>query len=553
MSSFDLIARHAQAHDLTLDGAADPVAALAALLDALSPDDAAWLVYLMAGGRPLRPAVPARVLHEAARQASGLPDWLFEASVQAAGDLPQALALLLSGSGDETSPSPGLAAWIAHSLRPLQGRTADEQIAGLPAAWRAAGPLALELAVQLSAGRWRFRPGADVIQRALAAQAGLPVDTLARRWADWYARAHKTGRPDDSLAWQALLAPPDATAAPAPERLPAWPRLQQADPALLGSVDDWLVCRDHDGWRVQLVRSPSETRLWADGARLLDAAFPELVAEAARRPGSWGLEGELLPARAGGTLQPRIGRGATAPSPTPAQIARAPARLRLHDLLAIDGEDLRTWPYARRRQRLEGWLAQHPSPLWTLADPCPPETWDGAAGLLLQRLSAGYGDDGACWRLPAPPQVVPALLLHAQAGTGRDAGLYVDCTLAVWNRRPADAAEAEAVLDAIARQAPRDASGSGLELVPLGRTAEGLGDAERRQVDRLVRATTVARHGPVRSLRPGLVLALAFDGLEASSRRRSGVVLRSPRLQGVLDGVAPHEIADLATLLAPTG
>jgi DNA ligase-1 len=142
------------------------------------------------------------------------------------------------------------------------------------------------------------------------------------------------------------------------------------------------------------------------------------------------------------------------------------------------------------------------------------------------------------------------LLLHAQAGAGRDGGLYTDCTLAVWSRPPRDAAEADAVIEAIAQQRAPDPSPDALVLLPLARCTQGLSADERTRIDRLVRSTTVARHGPVRSVRPGLVLRLAFDAIEANARRRSGVMVREARLQGLLDDVSPWQASSLVELLA---
>jgi DNA ligase-1 len=308
--------------------------------------------------------------------------------------------------------------------------------------------------------------------------------------------------------------------------------LAPSDLSALGPLEDWLASPDRGGTRLLLVRHPAETRLWADGSRLLDTVFPEVLAELTRLDAACVIEAEVVSA-------PR---------------AEWPATVLLHDLLSLDGEDLRGWPWERRHERLARWLAKGRGAglpaCWRLAEAQPLSSWQQAGGMLLKRRSAVHAAEGACWRVAAPPTVVSALLLHAQAGSGRDAGLYVDCTLAVWNRRPVDAAEAQAVIEAIARQAPRGASGTDLELLPLGRTSDGLDEAGRRQVDRLVRASTVARHGPVRSLRPERVFELAFDGLEPSPRRRSGVALRAPRLLGPRDDLAAHEVADLATLLS---
>ncbi|RZS56792.1 hypothetical protein [Sphaerotilus mobilis] len=518
------------------------------LLDGCSTEDAAWCVFLLGGGRPLRPAPTAAVIRQAAWRASGLPEWLFVSCLSAVGDLAETAALLPPEPADARVPA--VSAWIRHTLHPLAGLSGQEQAERLMQAWcHLAGPCR-ELGIRLVTGRLRGLPATTLLQAAVAEHADLPAVVVAQRWSTW--QGHR--RPVDLGAWQALTAPVLPEEAPAPGRLAPWPVLDLPVPeraGRLGPTADWLAHPDPVGLPVRLTRRNGRTWLWSADEHLLNADHPRLVAAADDLPAQIELLGELV-------SEPVAERGSERIPERAAERAaqRTGQRLRLRDLLSCDGEDLRALPLTARRERLEALLARHVSPAWACVPIVPLGSWSDADGLLLcRRSSRADGLDGIAepaWRLPAQPLLAQVLLLHAQAGTRRDAGLYTDLTLAVWSRPPRDATEAEAVIEAIAQQAPRDGSPGALELLPLTRATLTLtlSTDARARVDRLVRATTVARHGPVRSLRPGLVLSLAFEGIEANARRRSGVMLREPRVLGLLDEVSPLEASNLPALLA---
>ncbi len=541
----------------------DPAERLAQALDARMPLDAAWTVYLLGGGRPLRPGLPATLLREAAQRAAGLSPWLFDRCRQAVGDLAETVALTLADEPVD-APAPSLSDWIAQVLLPLRGDVtrpaqsgADTALADrLVQAWRALHGSAREVAIRLSFGRWPAVLPAAVLQAAVARHAGLPPAVVAQRWQAWSAR--RAG--PDAAVWAALTEAPRADESDTPAAPPDWPVLTvdaAARPEALGPVDDWIAWPDTGGLPVRLVRRVSTqrpaqgsraghpggvvTQLWGPGGRLLDAAFPDLIEAATALPAPLVLDGVLLAREPGGSLQPRLGKTA----PSAAVCRRSPVRLLVHGRVGMGT--------AGHGTALDVWLAGHPSPFWTPARRLTLRDWGEAQGVLLMRRSdigTGLGMDAQRWRLPATPMRAQVLLLHAQAGSGRDAGLYSDCTLAVWNRPPRDAAEAEAVIEAIARQDPPNAAADGLLLLPLARCAVGLSAEDRRRVDRLVRTSTVARHGPVRSVRPGLVMSLAFEAIEASARRRSGVMVREPRLLGLCDERAPSQASSLVELLA---
>jgi DNA ligase-1 len=153
---------------------------------------------------------------------------------------------------------------------------------------------------------------------------------------------------------------------------------------------------------------------------------------------------------------------------------------------------------------------------------------------------------GNWWKWKIEPLSVDAVLVYAQAGHGRRASVYTDYTFAVWNRTPADQAEVDAVLAAIARRAP--AQPGDLQLVPFAKAYSGLSDEEFREVDRVIRRDTIEKFGPVRSVKPSLVFELAFEGINRSTRHKSGIATRFPRMQRIRDDKPLREADTMETL-----
>ena len=181
---------------------------------------------------------------------------------------------------------------------------------------------------------------------------------------------------------------------------------------------------------------------------------------------------------------------------------------------------------------------------------------------MLKRLDAAYGTgrtkaDGLWWKWKIEPMTIDCVLIYAQAGHGRRASLYTDYTFAVWNRPPADAAEAQGVVEAIARREPVRLRAEGdaadpLQLVAFAKAYSGLTDEEFKQVDSVIRKTTLEKFGPVRSVRPSMVFELGFEGINRSPRHKSGIAVRFPRMLRIRSDKALHEantLGDLNVLL----
>ena len=309
--------------------------------------------------------------------------------------------------------------------------------------------------------------------------------------------------------------------------------------------------------------------------------FPEVVALAAGWPDGTVVDGELLvwpddavaPASFN-LLQQRIARKVL----NKRVLADAPVSLLAYDLLEDAGTDLRDQPQTARRQRLEAFALAHPLRLsprvqaadWTaLAAMRLQSRQRGVEGFMLKHGQSRYGSgrtkaDGTWWKWKVDPFSVDAVLIYAQAGHGRRASVYTDYTFAVWSRAPVDAAEAQAVVDAIERRQvsaagaaqaaepadPADPTDSSLQLLPFAKAYSGLTDEEFKAVDRVVRKTTLEKFGPVRSVKPSLVFEIGFEGINSSPRHKSGVAVRFPRMLRIRHDKPLHEADTLQTLQA---
>jgi DNA ligase-1 len=521
--------------------------------------DAAWAAYFLAGGKP-RQAVPTAVLRATACEAAGIDDWLFEACYQAVGDLAETIAHVLppADGGDAA----GLAAWIEERLAPARGQPPPAQAAALRAWWSVLDAPQRFLLVKLIGGGFRVGVSKLLVQRALAQAAGLDARLVALRMMG-YTDANTPPTPE---RFAALLAPAAQQAAaeggqPYPFFL-AHPL--DAPVESIGEPADWLVEWKYDGIRAQAVKRAGRVWLWSRGEELVSEAFPDALAPLAALPDGTVLDGELLVWPEGADrpapfaqLQRRLNRKVLGRK----LLAEAPVRFVAYDLLEDGGRDTRALPQAERRARLEARLHGAPvriSPLvradgWPAYAALRAQSRDrGVEGFMLKHRDAAYGSgrtkgDGIWWKWKVEPMTADGVLVYAQAGHGRRASVYTDYTFAVWNRAPRSAEEARAVIDAIARREPADEAG--LQLVPFAKAYSGLTDEEFKRIDKAIRATTLEKFGPVRSVRPTLVFELGFEGIQKSSRHKSGIAVRFPRMLRIRDDKPLHEADTLPMLM----
>ncbi len=551
----------------------DKVAALRRYFSEAAAADAAWAAYFLAGGKS-RQVVPTALLRTLACEVAGIADWLFEECYQAVGDLAETIALVLPQT-EATSPL-GLAEWVEQRLLPLRGLPPEEQARRVAGYWQELDAAGRFLLVKLIGGAFRVGVSKLLVQRALAEQAGLDAKLVAQRMMGYT----DIGTPPTPERYLRLLSAEAVPHADAGQPYPFFLAHALAHPAgqlaeALGAPADWLVEWKYDGIRAQIVKRAGQVWIWSRGEELVTERFPEIVAHAQSLPDGTVLDGEILVWKADrpapfALLQQRIGRKTL----TKKVLAEAPVRFIAYDLLEWQGEDRRTRPQHERRATLAQALADHRAvdgEGFMLSPLAERDDWAGLAalreesrergveGFMLKHRDAAYGTgrtkaEGTWWKWKIEPYSVDAVLVYAQRGHGRRASVYTDYTFAVWSRTPRDAAEAQAVVEAIERREPPAAEG--LQLVAFAKAYSGLTDEEFARIDRVIRATTLEKFGPVRSVKPTLVFELGFEGINRSGRHKSGIAVRFPRMLRIRDDKPLHEadtLQVLEALLPPHG
>jgi len=519
--------------------------------------DAAWAVYFLAGGKP-RQVVPMGHLALLACELAGVAPWLFDECYQAVGDLAETIALVLP-PGNEATDVP-LAEWVEERLLPLRGSGEAEIAERVKSYWSELDTQERFLLTKLVGGGFRVGVSKLLVQRALAAYAEVDAKRVAQRM-----MGYTDGKVMPSVErFQALVAKHEEGPALLQDEGQPYPFFlaHQLDgppevfASRLGPVTDWQVEWKYDGIRGQVVKRSGRVWIWSRGEELVTERFPEIVELAQRLPDGTVLDGEVLVWKsprpeeegadtggAGGPapfslLQQRIGRKTL----TKKVLADAPVTFVAYDLLEQDRRDIRSLPQRERRARLEALLHG------TRFEVSPVETdssWlefarrreqsreRGVEGFMLKRLDAAYGSgrtkaEGLWWKWKIDPMTIDCVLIYAQAGHGRRASVYTDYTFAVWNRPPRGRQEAEAALQAMAQREPPQPDS--LHLVAFAKAYSGLTDEEFRQVDAIIRRTTLEKFGPVRSVKPSLVFELGFEGINRSPRHKSGIAVRFPRM-----------------------
>ncbi|CUH26308.1 putative ATP-dependent DNA ligase YkoU [Jannaschia seosinensis] len=486
-------------------------AALTAYFEEAPDDDKIWTIALLSGRRPKR-SVNATRLSEWAAERADLPMWLFKASYDVVGDLAETIHLVLPEP--EAAPDRSLSSWI-NDIRGLARLEESERKRWILQAWDRLEGMERFVFNKLITGGFRVGVSQKLMTRALSRATGIDEAELAHRLMG--------GWTPETTSFATLVTAPDPEAAlsrPYPFCLAYG--VEDAGPASLGPPEDWRAEWKWDGIRGQLILRGGQHFLWSRGEELMTDRFPEFARAADFLPDGTVLDGEILAWDSAtetpmgfAALQRRIGRK-TVPKKV---LSEAPAILRAYDLLEQDGADLRARPFVERRARLEAMLADLPREAPVAISPLVPfDDWDKLAeiragardaqaeGLMLKRADSPYHvgrKKGDWWKWKLAPLSIDAVMVYAQAGHGRRANLYTDFTFAVWK---------------------------GNELVPFTKAYSGLTDAEFRKITHWVRRNTLARFGPVRQVPPEHVFEIGFEGIQRSTRHKSGVALRFPRM-----------------------
>ncbi|CRM03379.1 MULTISPECIES: ATP-dependent DNA ligase [Pseudomonas] len=519
------------------------LAALQAYFRQAPPEDAAWAVYFLSGGRP-RQLVPTRLLRDMATQAANIEPWLFEESYQSVGDLAETISLLLPES--TYTSEDGLAVWLEDKLLPLRGLAPLELAERLPALWVQLDQPSLMVCIKLITGSFRVGVSKLLVTRALAAMAGLDSKRVAQRLVGY---TDLSNRPTAAGYLKLIAAESsDEHAQRGGQPYPFFLAHGLAQPveqfdALLGSPADWQVEWKFDGIRAQLVKREGRLWVWSRGEELVTERFPELHSLISGLPDGTVIDGEIVVWKEAvqpfALLQQRIGRKTLSKK----VLEDAPVAVLAYDLLEYQGDDWRNHTLAERRTQLERVIAQCNQPVLLPSPLLEGQTWEalavqreasrslGVEGMMIKDRKGLYGvgrtkDMGLWWKWKVDPFSIDAVLIYAQRGHGRRASLYSDYTFAVWDGPP----------------------GSERTLVPFAKAYSGLTDEEMRKVDAIVRKTTVEKFGPVSSVTPSMVFELGFEGIALSKRHKSGIAVRFPRMLRWRQDKPVEEADSLATL-----
>ncbi len=471
--------------------------------------DRLWTMALLSHRRPRR-TVSTTLLRTWAAVYGKIPFWLFEESYHVVGDLAETIALVLPQKQSKNEQS--LTFWVNY-IRNLQELEESEKQRRIFDAWSQLDYAERFVFNKLITGNLRVGLSQKLMTRALSKFSGVEENSLAHRlMGNW--------SPDETT-FDALVHgdnPLDDISKPYPFYLAY--QLDE-DIAALGAPADWQAEYKWDGIRGQLIVRQDELFVWSRGEELVTEKFPELEPLAKILPNGTVIDGEIMPFKDGQPLpfqilQTRIGRKHIAKK----HLEEAPIVLMAYDLLEWEGKDIRQQPLEVRRKLLQKLIEQHSAVSNTLllSKEVPFANWEELAtlrersreqcseGIMLKHKGSSYKTGrkrGDWWKWKVDAITIDAVMIYAQRGSGRRANLYTDFTFAVWNSE---------------------------ELVPFTKAYSGLTDTEFNEITNWVRRNTVERFGPVRSVKPELVFEIAFEGIQASKRHKSGVALRFPRI-----------------------
>lgn len=510
------------------------IEAMVAYLKAASNLDRAWAIYFLLGNK-LKPTVPTKALRQAAIEAAQIPVWLFEETYQWVGDLAETIANIVPATNRLESGS--LSEWIDVYCKPLGKADLTTQMELLQTCWSKLDSQQRFVFNKLLTGNLRVGVNSKLITKAISQWSEVDVDVIAHRlMGDW--------QPTEQAMVELLAAATDVKSPSQPypfclaHPLPASYEVT-LDAAAYRCEWKW------DGIRAQLIRRNGTTFLWSRGEELLAGRFPEIEQASIQIADGTVLDGEILAWHEQrplpfSELQRRIQRKSVSKK----MMQELPVRFIAFDLLEHASVDVRQLSFDRRRRLLEATLATLVSEKGDLAQSTlginellPVGSWQDmrllrnsardvrAEGLMLKRGDSCYETGrvtGSWWKWKLDPFTVDAVLIYAQRGHGRRASLYTDYTFAVWS---------EGVL------------------VPFAKAYSGLTDEEIRVVDRWIRGNTLQRFGPVHEVTPHWVMEIAFENVQLSSRHKSGVAVRFPRIVRIREDKRIEEADQLITIV----
>lgn len=486
----------------------EKTAALLCYFSAAEEKDKLWVIALFSGRRPKR-VISTKQLKLCCLQVTGISEWLFDESYHTVGDLAETIALLLP------EPVTGQTLYPLHhyidKLRALANATEEEKTQFLLECWKSFNRMEKFVFNKLITGGFRIGVSQKMMLQALALYSGLSNSVIAHRL---------SGNWDPSSITLHDLLNEDFLQRDISKPYPFYLAYAlEQDPGELGQPADWQAEWKWDGIRGQLIKRDHTLFLWSRGEELITEKFPEYQELLPLMPDGTVLDGEILAFNNGrplpfSSLQTRITRKHLSKK----QQQAAPVVFTVYDLLELKGQDLRNTTLSYRREQLENMIQSNQHEAWRISERIHFESWVdlqqlrqearvfGAEGLMLKRVEGYYKEGrkkGDWWKWKIDPFTIDCVLLYARKGHGRRSNLYTDYSFAV-----------------------RDAD----KWVVVANAYSGLTDKEIAAVDAFVKKQSVEKFGPVRTVPPLLVFEIAFEGIAASNRHKSGIALRFPRI-----------------------
>jgi DNA ligase-1 len=485
--------------------------ALVKYFSSASDKDKVWMIALFSGRRPRRTISPAR-LSEWCSELVELPLWLFAESYHTVGDLSETIALLIPDDPEvlKNAPSRSLS-WYVEKFLELEKSDEQEKKNFIISSWKELNSKEKFVFNKLLSSTFRVGVSQNMMVNALSKLVKLESSVIAHRISGNWDPA--TTPFDELLSEESSIVDHSK---PYPFYLAY---ALEEGPDSLGDPEDWQAEWKWDGIRGQIIKRNGTLFVWSRGEDLITDKFPEYQLLTQKLPEGSVIDGEILPVKNGqvlnfNVLQTRIGRK----NVTKKQLDEAPAGIFAYDLLEEEGQDIRHLPLMERRRRLAAIVADVNIPQLILSPVIDFESWaqlteirltsrdNNSEGIMLKRKSSPYQvgrKRGDWWKWKIDPLTIDAVMIYAQKGAGRRSNLYTDYTFAV-----------------------RD----GDKLVAFTKAYSGLTDKEFAQVDNFVKRNSLEKFGPVRTVKPELVFEIAFEGIAASTRHKSGVALRFPRI-----------------------
>ena len=504
----------------------DKLDALATYFQQAGDSDRVWVIALFSGRRPKR-LVNAGILMQWCIELTMLPAWLVDESYHTVGDLAETIALLLPPNKEKKETRS--VSWYMNEFIRLQSAPESDRKAFITGSWEIMDQDELFVFNKLITGGFRIGVSQKTMVNALSKTVKLDASIIAHRI---------SGNWDPATTSFTQLLSDDSVSMDYSKPYPFYLAYAlEQEPATLGNPADWQAEWKWDGIRGQLIKRNNQLFVWSRGEELMTDKFPEYHALLTHLPDNLVIDGEIIPSIERkplpfALLQTRIGRK----NVTRKQLTETPITFFAYDLLELDGQDYRQFPLRERRQKLEAILSAASHPALIISPVIEFNSWDelaairsdsrnmGAEGLMLKRKDSAYQTGrkrGDWWKWKIDPLVIDCVMIYAQKGHGRRSNLYTDYTFAV-----------------------RD----GEKLVTFTKAYSGLTDKEFAQVDNFVKRNSLEKFGPVRTVKPELVFEIAFEGIAASARHKSGVALRFPRISRWRKDKKIEEINTLADL-----